>query len=335
MTPPSKPAKKPGAEDDSSTPPEPVEEKGVPNTEDGEAEDKKPGPHDDLVELIQLRGTSPSTEDLQEIVDRGVGKVAKQHSVVDQYNVLVLYDTGALVRGDADRLYTALGRCDEAKPLLLILQSNGGDIAAAYFIGKLCRERTPDRFVVAVPRRAKSGATLICCGADELHMGSLSELGPIDPQFEGVPALALKYSIEHLAELTRRYPSAADMFSKYLEGALNIQELGYYERVAESAIQYAERLLKSRINDGPFTPAEIARRLVYSYKDHGFVIDLQEALEIFGEKIVQQGSDEYQLGNDLYTWLDLYRRVTRDLFRQQMYFIGDLDKGSQFYALQD
>lgn len=318
-----------GTEEDAPIP----DHKGSPEEPEGSSGAAKEDPQAQLVELVQQRGKNPTDEVLQDIVDQGVGKVVAPHDVTDRYNVLVLFDTGRLVRGDADRIYTALGRCEQTKPILFVLHSNGGDVSAAYFIGKLCRERTPDRFLVAVPRRAKSAATLICCGADEIHMGSLSELGPIDPQFEGVPALALKYSIEHLADLTKRYPDAAEMFSNYLAKALNIQELGYYERVAESAVQYAERLMKSRVRQGPVSGAEIAHRLVYSYKDHGFVIDSHEALEIFGPDVVKQDTAEYRLANDLYTWLDLYQYVVRDLFNRQMYFVGDATKGSQFYAL--
>jgi hypothetical protein len=77
-----------------------------------------------------------------------------------------------------------------------------------------------------------------------------------------MPALALKYSIEHLAELAKRYPAATEMFSNYLAKSLKIEELGYYERVAESATHYAQRLPKSRINASATPPEDIVRRLV-------------------------------------------------------------------------
>ena len=111
-------------------------------------------------------------------------------------------------------------------------------------------------------------------------MGSLSELGPIDPQIEGLPALGLKSSIEHIADLVKGHPHSADMFAKYLHLSLKPVHLGYYERVAESAAQYAERLLKAHETPLKKPASEIARNLVYSYKDHGFVIDQAEATEI-------------------------------------------------------
>jgi membrane-bound ClpP family serine protease len=114
-------------------------------------------------------------------------------------------------------------------------------------ISKLCRESAVGKFIVVVPRRAKSAATLICCGADEIHMGQMSELGPIDPQIDYLPALGLKNAIQHLAELASQYPTASEMFAKYLSESLNLEHLGYYERVVKSAVQYAERLLRKRI----------------------------------------------------------------------------------------
>ena len=42
---------------------------------------------------------------------------------------------------------------------------------------------------------------------------------------------------------------------------------------------------------------KIANDLVYSYKDHGFVIDKTEAIRIFGEEIINTNTQEYDLGN--------------------------------------
>ncbi len=150
------------------------------------------------------------------------------------------------------------------KPLLLILYSNGGVIGSAYLIGQLCREKAEDKFVITVPRHAKSAATLLCCAADEIHMGSLSELGLIGPQINNLPALGLKNSIEHIAKLVKETSESAEMFAKYLHYSLKPIDLGYYERVAESAIHYAEKLEKNI--------AQIAYEFVYIYKDHRLVI---------------------------------------------------------------
>lgn len=246
----------------------------------------------------------------KDYVKKQLTNVLKQHGVADTYNVLVFFDDRSIARVDADRIYKAVTSFPSRKPILLVLYSDGGSISAAYLIAKLCREYSSGTFAVAVPRRAKSAATLICCGADVLHMGSLSELGPIDPQIDDSPALGLKYAVEHLADLVKRYPAASEMFATYLHQSLKLINLGYYERVAESAVQYAERLLSPHRDALRKIPAEIAQHLVYLYKDHGFVIDRDEAQGIFGDRMVKANTPEYRLGNQLYETLSLLEAVS-------------------------
>lgn len=117
------------------------------------------------------------------------------------YELVILYDDTTMLKSDADKIYNAVTKFSKKKAVLMILLSNGGVASSAYLIGKLCREYSNNKFVIAVPRQAKSAATLLCCAADEIHMGSLSELGPIDPQINGLPALGLKNSIEHISEV--------------------------------------------------------------------------------------------------------------------------------------
>ena len=187
--------------------------------------------------------------------------------------------------------------------------------------------------MIAVPRQAKSAATLLCCAADEIHMGSLSELGPIDPQIDKLPALGLKSSIEHIADLVKSHPQSADMFAKYLHLSLKPIHLGYYERVAESATQYAERLLRTHMPALKSPPAKIARDLVYSYKDHGFVIDRAEAAEIFGDAIVKIKTPEYNLGNSVYEAMQFVQHLA-DALNHYFYFIGSCGSRPRFIRRQ-
>jgi hypothetical protein len=279
-------------------------------------------------ELFSPNAATASDDELKSIANRHLSWELSKTEISKTHNVIVLYNPGALVRYDADRIYGALTKVAPERPILLIIDSRGGDVAAAYFIAKLCRESTSAAFEVAVPRQAKSAATLICCGADRIHMGSLSELGPIDPQFGSVPALALKHSIEHIAQLAASYPAAQEVFSTYLSRSLDIQALGYYERVAASAVQYAERLLASRLLVGTLKEgaSEIAHRLVYAYKDHGFAIDSREAMEIFGTEIVQCNTLAYDASNQIYGALTLLEWMM-GRFGRSFSFIGSSEDG--------
>lgn len=242
-----------------------------------------------------------------------------------------MFDTLTLMRQDTDRIYQALTALTEtSKPIALIINSVGGEVDAGYLISKLCREFSPQLFITIVPRRAKSAPTLVCCGADQIHMGSMSELGPIDPQVSGMPALGLKNAIQHLLDLAGQFPGASDVLAKYLNSSLKLINLGYYERVAESAVQYAEKLLTKRKVNAGNSAEVIAKKLVYDYKDHGFVIDTGEAQAIFGPGVVVTNSAEYNLGNGIYSALSYVDRMC-DAADYQFYFYGSPNSVPNIY----
>ena len=292
-----------------------------------------------LVDVIFQGYTANANEQLKESANGLIGKYLRQivdeHECAKNYNILILYDSSTMIKSDADNIYNAVTSFKDKKPLLLILYSNGGEIGSAYLTGKLCREHSNGAFSIVVPRHAKSAATLLCCAADEIHMGSLSELGPIDPQINKLPALGLKNSIEHIAQLVKETPESSEMFAKYLHYSLRPIDLGYYERVAESAMQYALRLLATHKDKLPKEPRRIASTLVYSYKDHGFVIDKGEATEILGDKIIKaNNTQEYLLGNAVYKALNHIEGIANYL-SYSFYFIGSLDSKPRFNKRND
>jgi ClpP class serine protease len=83
---------------------------------------------------------------------------------------------------DAEMLESLLSVEHETGRLLLILSSPGGYALAAERIVNVCRAYSKGRFEVAVPHMAKSAATMICFGAQKIHMSVTAELGPVDPQ---------------------------------------------------------------------------------------------------------------------------------------------------------
>jgi len=113
-------------------------------------------------------------------------------------------------------------------------------------MSKLCKQFANKKLVVAVPRMAKSAATLMCLGADEIHMGPLGELGPIDTQLGGLPALGVRDALRTIASLSQDFPGSSSMWAQYLQRAVSVQQIGYYDRITQSTQQYAERLLANK-----------------------------------------------------------------------------------------
>lgn len=249
-------------------------------------------------------------------------------SKLDKYRVIFLFDDWhSISHYHSNQIYKAVSDLNKKFDILLILQSGGGKIEPAYLISKTCKRLCKNKFVVAIPRRAKSAATLISLGAAELHMGLLSELGPIDPQFGGFPASGLANAMEKVAEMSSKFPNASDMFAKYLTDNLNIKDLGYFERINESAVQYAERLLRGKKLPENWDAERLAHHLTNHYKDHGFVIDSDEASTLLGKSVVKESTAEYEFGNKIYEFLDFLDLVYGALRNKRIRYVGSADGG--------
>jgi ClpP class serine protease len=236
---------------------------------------------------------------------------------------------------ESDRILTSLRSANDAreKDVLLFLLSRGGSVEPAYQISKLCKVFAKSKFVVAVPRFAKSAATLIALGADEVHLGLLGELGPIDPQIGDLPALGVSQALKTIASIASSYPKSADMFAKYLRQALTVEQIGYCDRVSDSAAQYAERLLSTKEFLRP-RAKEIARELVYEYKHHGFVIDLEEARKHLGSEWIKTDTQELRAGEELYTHFRWINRLL-GIRNKRLLLVGNVGASDSLLILEN
>ncbi|OGT66209.1 MAG: hypothetical protein A2993_02510 [Gammaproteobacteria bacterium RIFCSPLOWO2_01_FULL_47_190] len=148
---------------------------------------------------------------------------------------------------DVDMLEEVLINTElENKELVLILNSPGGDALAAERVVNVCRTYCTKGFSVMVPRMAKSAATMICLGANEIIMSSTSELGPIDPQIlirdeQGKP---VRYQAAH--EIIDSYNELMDM-ANITKGRLEpfLQQLKRFDARDISNIKSAQALSES------------------------------------------------------------------------------------------
>lgn len=86
---------------------------------------------------------------------------------------------------DIPNIEAALQSIPGAEQINLLIHSPGGDGTICEKIVDICRSHlvgNDRKFRVIVPNVAKSAATILALGADEIIMGYTSELGPIDPQ---------------------------------------------------------------------------------------------------------------------------------------------------------
>lgn len=97
---------------------------------------------------------------------------------------------------DMEGFMNCLHGMDCSKGLDLILHTPGGSPSAAEGIVNYLRSKFDKDIRVIVPQLAMSAGTMIACSAKEIIMGNQSSLGPIDPQFNGVPAYNIKQEFE-------------------------------------------------------------------------------------------------------------------------------------------
>lgn len=223
--------------------------------------------------------------------------------------VLCLF--GSMEPKSVRKVRSLAGELKEFNTLSILLHSPGGDIEGAYRMVLALREYAED-IEVLVPRWAKSAATFFCLAADTIYMGRHGELGPLDPQvldlrgselrrspLESFQALdhLLNFSLESLDAVVQQLLGIAPMDTPHaiehakpffaaivspLYSNVDLHELGDAGRALAISEDYAVRVMgRWGYSDIEREKVRlIARRLVWDYPTHGFVIDLFEAQSI-------------------------------------------------------
>ncbi|MFA5349538.1 MAG: S49 family peptidase [Candidatus Paceibacterota bacterium] len=88
---------------------------------------------------------------------------------------------------DKNGFMSALKGMDRSKGLDLILHTPGGETAATESLVDYLRSLFGTDIRAFVPQLAMSAGTMVACACKEIFMGKHSSLGPIDPQFNGIP----------------------------------------------------------------------------------------------------------------------------------------------------
>ncbi len=170
------------------------------------------------------------------------------------------------------------------KEVNVFISSNGGTPETTERIARLLRDRfTAIRFIV--PRNAYSAATLLCFAGDEIMMGPLGTLGPIDPQINGVPARAILRAFERIeARLKEEGPRALTAYVPLLEKyELHVLELcrTAQELSRELAGSFLSRYLLNIPEEDPRITQIVDFFSDYEvHKSHGRSIGREQAREV-------------------------------------------------------
>jgi hypothetical protein len=217
---------------------------------------------------------------------------------------------GSQLANDALRpLYDHLREMGKVEKLDLFIYSRGGDIDVPWRIASALR-RASDTWNVLIPFRANSAATLLSLGADEIVLGPLAELGPIDPFMNlqrqvgqpGGPPMFMQdnIGIEDLMAYVKFVNERAGLSDQealtaslgHLANRLDPISLGAAYRTHTHIREVAKRMLLSRKQPPTEqTMATIIETLAERVYAHGHAIGGSDALEM-GLPVVQEQESE-------------------------------------------
>lgn len=149
---------------------------------------------------------------------------------------------------DKNALMTTIRGLDRTKGLDLILHTPGGETAATESIIDYLCAMFPDIRAV-VPQLAMSGGTMIACSCDRILMGKHSSLGPIDPQFGGIPAHGLIEEFKKASEEIKADNSKIFVWQPILQ-KYNPTILGEAQKVIDWSEQIVSERLAQRMFKG-------------------------------------------------------------------------------------
>lgn len=259
--------------------------------------------------------------------------------------LLVLYLSDEILLND-DCILPLYQQLQTLKPLSdldVFLYSRGGTTETPWKIVSLIREFS-ERFSVIIPYRAHSAATHIALGANEIVMGPISELSPVDPtrmhpllptteQGDPIPVSVqdLRHCLSFLRqEFKREYSDEAfaKIYTKLFE-YINPLALGAIEQSYRLARLISYKILTTRL-DPENDQKNINRIIEYlsaRYQSHSYPISRKEAKEELGLPVIYP---ESTLWGHIWNLFCYYREQTTKLYhsheqKNTLSYIGFID----------
>lgn len=252
---------------------------------------------------MQGRGWGDSVLKAEERVD-----IIERLEELRESKVLVYFSYTPLDDSILVPLYKQLKEIGHTKKIDLVLHSYGGAVDTPYKVVMLIREFC-EEFAVIVPFVAKSAASMLALGADEVVMGPISELGPIDPLVKHpiykdvlVPVQAVWHCLDFFQRsiVNSLNPEVSTIIVNPMLSKLDPWLIGDYEKTIKASRQYAETLLsRYMLKDSPEKVSVVTHALTEGYFSHGYPIGRREAKEL-GIKVIEAQGELWDIMWNLY-----------------------------------
>lgn len=203
----------------------------------------------------------------------------------------------AIDDNDKNALMAAIHGLDRKKGLDLILHTPGGEVAATESIVDYLRMMFGKDIRALIPQIAMSAGTMIACSCKEIIMGKPSNLGPIDPQFGGIPAWGVIEEFDRAKTEIKNDPKTIPIWQTVI-GKYHPTFIGECEKAIEWSKQIVEKwLITGMFKDLEEKEAkELAEKIVKELADHSQTkshsrhIGIEDCLSL-GLKIIRMEED--------------------------------------------
>jgi hypothetical protein len=196
---------------------------------------------------------------------------------------------------DKNGLMTTINGLDISKGLDLVLHTPGGDTAATESIVDYLWSKFSGDVRCFVPQMAMSAGTMIACSAREIWMGKQSSLGPIDPQFGGIPAHGVleefKRAYDDIVNDPRTIPVWQPIIAKY-----NPAFLGECEKAITWSTSLVDGWLKRNMLAAEANRDEIVGNIIRELGDHS--VSLAHNRHLSAAKCQEIGLKVHNLESD-------------------------------------
>jgi hypothetical protein len=160
---------------------------------------------------------------------------------------------------DKNGFMLCVHKLDNNKGLDLILHTPGGDGAATESRNFYLREMFGNDIRAVIPQIAMSAGTIIACSCKSILMGKHSNIGPVDPQLFGIPAMAAR---EELKRAWREIQ--ADQRASLLWSPILSRLTPSFMQQCEWAIDRGIDLIGKALREGMFKDANESEERVRS-----------------------------------------------------------------------
>lgn len=180
---------------------------------------------------------------------------------------------------DKNAFMATIHNLDRSKGLDLILHTPGGNLASAESLVDYLRRMFGADIRAIIPQLAMSAGTMMACAASRIVMGKHSNLGPIDPQINGIPASGVLEEFARAIEEVKKDPAAIPVWNAII-GKYHPSFLGE----CKNAVDWSEKIVCDWLATGMFLrrrrARDLATRAVKALSDRSATLNHARHLDI-------------------------------------------------------